>query len=345
MIEQLYDSGAVIGYQPNLKYQKDNNVTEDFSNSVVPNKQQNISYSNALQGIDTNAPSKSIQDIYYVISNMGKLIDKLSKSFHSNNWNQYNDISGFLNAILNKNNSDEFSSYIKDFSEYHKNNIKGSIIPEIILTILDSKDRLEKIEELLKELFYGNKDYTLDQINEIETSYLERLKNYERNKNSHKINYPALSFDSILCRSISMHTFEINKQAIKLTDIISNKDKAIGNPMQLSFIEKLYQEVKEEIENRQDIYSYSQNIEILEKTFYSYYNKRQDLLQLYHLMSDTGSVYLGRKIISYQDNVENSIKNINRILIGNQIHLSELSKLMMEKHILTKIYADLGYNY
>ena len=73
---------------------------------------------------------------------------------------------------------------------------------------------------------------------------IEKMKSYEANKDNSKINYLALSYDSILNRSVSMYTFGANEQAINVADVVLAADESAADSSKDSFIEKMFIEIK-----------------------------------------------------------------------------------------------------
>lgn len=340
-VNQIGDEGAVIGYQPNLHYDKNRTaqgeVKEESSDSS--NSQQVEYHSQCVLGFMNNTPSKTLANLDFAIVNMKKLIDKLSKAFQDGNWNEYGDISTLLSAIDNGN-----TDYITKFVDYHRDNITGDITPELIEAIYNTEQRLELVSSIIKQLYYGNENITQEECAEVDSSYIHKILAYENTGELGKVNYAAISSDAGLNRSISQYAFNANKGCIMLANVITKHDAEVTNPSKVSLVEKLFSEVTDEIGYRNSSYGLQQSVEILEKTLYNYYNKRQDLLNLYHLLGDTGSTYLTRKIKTYQSNLDDALRNVNRAFIGNQMHLSELEKLESEKYYLLNIYAGMNNN-
>ena len=187
-INQLNDDGAVIGYKPDLQYKKDRTETSNIDNTARTNYSGSVTYTDTLSEFKDNCPSQALSNIEYVNQNLKKLIDKLSKAFKNNNWNKYNDISTLLNAV--ENNSNE---YIQDFVDYHFNNIAGSIVPELIQDIHDIYTRLNTLDKLLKELYYGDENISLDKAKEIDKTYISKMELYELSNDKSKINYKMLN--------------------------------------------------------------------------------------------------------------------------------------------------------
>ena len=342
-INQIDDDGAVIGYKPTLQYIKENNsntVAEDKESSSVTDYSGNITYTDTINSFSNNLPSTSLNNIDYVMKNMKLLIDKLALSFKNGNWNQYGEISSLLNAIESNN-----KEYITDFINYHKNEITGSIVPELIETIYNTEKRLEILNDTLKELYYGDSHITIEEAQEIDKTYLDKIKSHERNDDISKIGYLALSYDSILNRSVNMYAFSANEQVIDIADVIIASDNSSANPSKASLVQKIFNEINEEMEYRKSSYDEQQSIEIMQKTLYNYYNKRQELLGLYDLHSDNKeSIFIGKKIQEYKKQLDDAVKNINRAFVGNQYFLSETVNLEREKYFLKNIYASFNYN-
>lgn len=343
-INQFRDDGAIIGYRPTLQYNKElisnSSVTEDTKLSSDTDYSGKVTYSETVNGFKNNLPSTSLENIDYALENMKLLIDKLTLSFKSGDWNKYEEISSLLSAL--ESNDEE---YINNFIEYHKNNITGSIVPELIKTIYDTQQRLKILSEILKELYYGKTSLTTEEIKQIDKSYLEKVQSYEANKDNSKINYLALSYDSVLNRSVSMYTFGANEQTINIADIVLSFDNSIADSSKETLIKKMFEEVNEDINYRQTIYNEQQSVEIMEKTLYNYYSKRQEMIELYDLMSSNqNSIFIGQRIQNYQKQLDDAIANVNRSFVGNKYFLSEIVKLEREKHFLKNIYASFNYN-
>ena len=341
-INQLKDDGAVIGYRPNLQYNKDikSEKAEGAKQSSATDYSGKVTYSETINSFKNNLPSTSLKNIDYVLENMKLLIDKLASSFETGNWKQYGEISSLLSAI--ENNDEE---YITNFIEYHKNNITGSIVPELIGLIHNSTQRLQILSNVLKELYYGNTNLSTDEANQIDTAYLNKVKAYETGGNASKINYLALSYDSILNRSVSMYTFGANEQVIDIADIILISDNASTDSSKENLVQKLFNENNQDINYRQTTYDEQQSVEIMQKTLYNYYSKRQEMIELYDLLNtNSNSILIGQRIQNYQQQFDDAITNINRSFVGNQYFLSEMVKLEREKYFLKNIYASFNYN-
>ena len=344
MINQLEDDGAVIGYKPTLEYNKksNNNNTsekEEQSSSSDTDYSGNITYSQTLTNFKNNLPSTALSNLDFAIESMKSLIDTLSHSFKKGNWGEYSNISSLINAVDNNN-----KEYIDAFINAHKYNIGGSIIPELIGNIYDSKERLEALQAILKELYYGDENLPTEKAIEYDNVHVHRLEKYEQSDSS-KINYLAIMYDARLNRSVSIHAFDTNDKAISLSDIIYSNDNSKGNASQYSLVKKLYDEVNDEIDYRSASYDNQQSIEIMKKTLYNYYSKRQEIMDLYDLFNDNPeSVFIGNKIGEYKTAMNDAVKSINSTFIGHQFHLGEISNLEEEKYHLMNIYASFSGN-
>ena len=215
-INQLNDDGAVIGYKPDLQYKKDMTVASNNTDTTRTNYSGSITYTDTLSGLKDNCPSQALSNIAYVTENLKKLVDKLAKAFKNGNWDKYNDISTLLSAV--ENNNDE---YIQDFVDYHHGIITGSIVPELIQDIHNTQTRMDMLDKIIKELYYGDENISLEETKEIDESYISKMELYEASDDKAKINYMAISYDSIVSRSVSMYPFNINKKSITVADIVT----------------------------------------------------------------------------------------------------------------------------
>jgi hypothetical protein len=342
-INQLTDDGAVIGYKPTLEYVKKGKVgisAEDTKKSSATGSSGRVKYSETLKSFKNNLPSNTLNNIDYVTQNMRLLIDKLASSFQNGNWNQYGEISSLLSAVESNN-----EEYINNFIGYHQDKITGSIVPELIGLIHNTEQRLKILSDILKELYYGQSTITTEEAKEIDKAYLQKLQSYEADDDKVKINYLALSYDSILSKSASMYAFSSNQQAINIADIVIASDNSSASSSKAPLIQKMFENVNGDLGCRRESYDGQQSVEIMQKTLYNYYSKRQEIVDLYDLFSDNKeSVFIGNRIQSYTEQVDNAIVNINRSFVGNQYYLSEMVKLEREKHFLMNIYATFNYN-
>lgn len=339
-INQLNDDGAVIGYKPNLQYIKKNNiesVTEE--ENLATDSSDEIDFTNTVSSFSNNLPNTSLSTIEFVQDNLKSLIDKLSNYFDKGDWNKYNEISSLLSAIDNKNNE-----YINNFVDYHEDKINGSSIPELIKIIYDANERLETLSNTLKYLYYGDSNLSLEEIKEIDEAYLNKIEAYETNKEYEKINYFTLANDSMLSRSVNLYAFSVNEQAIDIADIIISNDNIITETSKIYLIEKMFNDINQDYKNRNNTYEQQQNIEIMQKTLYNYYNKRQEIIDLYEMFDgNEESYFIGNKIVSYTNELNNAITEINKSFVGNQYYLSELVKIEQEKYYLRNIYSNFNY--
>lgn len=342
-INQLEDDGAVIGYKPTLQYNKEGKSdvnAEDAKSSSATDYSGKVTYSEAINSFSNNLPSAALSNIDYVTQNMRLLIDKLASSFKNGDWNQYGEISSLLSAVESNN-----EEYITNFIEYHKDKITGSIVPELIGLIYSTEQRLQILSGVLKELYYGQSTLTTEEAKEIDKAYLEKLKSYEASGQKAKINYLALSYDSILNRSVKMYAFSANEQAIDIADVLIVSDNSSTDSSKASLIQKVFGEVNQELDYRKYLYDEQQSVEIMKKTLYNYYSKRQELIDMYDLFSQNNeSIFIGKRIQVYQEQIDDAVTNVNRSFVGNQYFLSEMVKMEREKYFLKNIYASFNYN-
>ena len=338
------DDGAVIGYKPNLNYIKERSGVSLFKDTLTNTSDEDYDdeyeYTDTVNNFIDSCPSQALSDIDYTIENLKILIDKLSAAFKNGQWDKYNEISMLLTAIENND-----KKYIKDFIEYHRNDISRSIVPELIHDVYYSKLRMEALNKALKELYYGDENISYEDAENIDNAYISQIKKYEQIDKKEKINYLSIYYDSMINKSVSSHAISVNKKIIDIVDIIDKSDNTNVNPTKVSLIKKIYDEVNDEIKYRDSSYNPEQNIEIMQKTLYNYYVKRKDLIDFYDLINASESIYLKRKLCTYRDEVNESIKEVNRAFIGNQIYLEEKQKLEEEKYYLLNIYANLNYNF
>lgn len=332
-----YDAGTVIGYQPDLEYKKESTSSAEVSAGDTLINSNSTEYSKTISSINNNTPSTVLTNIDYAVESIKKLIDNLSQSFHDNNWNEYNNIGTLLSAINNNDNN-----YIEAFINSHKNDISKDIVPELIGYLYDEQKRLEVLYNIIQELYYGP---NCSNPSEIDKAYIDKLKSYENSGTTEKINYLALSSDATLNRGVYIHALNTIKKATILTTVVKKTDSAATNREHASLIQKMFDEVNDEIKYRDESYNHKQTLEIMEKTLYNYYYRRKELLDLYNIFeTSSDSIFIGRKIEKYSNNLQESIKNVLRSLKSSELHLEEINTLEQEKYFLKNIYSNIDYN-
>ena len=330
-------------------------------------------YTRTLNGFIENTPSNLLEDIEYVLKNIDRLKNKLAERFNedealkSNPYyksinddnkinsidpqndlndseiiskiiqndkvlNQYNDINKLLEA--GKSNQKDFA----DKFEKQYNNINGSVIPALINHLTDLENQLNELRTSLKTLYYDNPNISTQESKEKDAAYISNLKTYERNNQHQKINYLTLSFDALFNKTISYSVFQDNKCAIKVAKVIDSHDQAKPTENDMDIVKIMFDEIEKEL----DIYSrgYMRNEELMltQKSLYNYYEKRKILNDAYSLFrKNPESKFLGRKVTKYENDLNNAIKNVNRVLLYNQNYFNKITDYEKQKYILQKL--------
>lgn len=337
--DQLTDSGAVIGYRPDLKYQKTNEPEKSDINVINKYINNNDSYTNTIQSYLDNQPNLVISNINDNIISINDIIDRLAEAFNKKQYNKYSNIESFIEAIENGN-----TVYAKDFLEYHKTDINKSQIPEIINVLEIEKERLNMFNETLKTLYYGTSNITDEECKQKDNEISSVL--IQKDKQGKGINYLTLSYDSILNKSINTYSSKIDGACIQLEEVAyTEDDNDITNSILLPMIERLFKETDDEINTRSSSYDIQQSVDTTRKALYNYYIKRNDLNQFYNTVTELSSEgsYLISKISSFEDKLDNAIEEINRTTLGNVYYMKSLSDLMTEKQQLRSLYATISY--
>ena len=336
MNKQLEDHGAVIGYQPILEYNKEHNAQGKVDSKTNQTTDKTL-YSKTLQGFINNVPSVATKDLLYASNSIQGLIDKLAQSFQGN-WNEYNNINMLLTALEIGNNE-----YAIKFIDYHQNLITGSIIPELISELNSIKTRVDTLSETLKELYYGNAKLSQEEVEDIDKAYIQQLTKLDKEKALGVPNYIALSCDATLNRSVTMYAYNVNKRAIGLSKVVLSKTNITDDNTKTSLLNQLYQEANKNLEHRRNAYEMQQNVEIMQKTLYNYYEKRSIFLNMYEMYNNNPEFPLMERMYDYQEQLNKSIENVARTFAGNQYHITELTHSEQEKYDLMQNYSKLSY--
>lgn len=337
---QLTDDGAVIGYQPNLFYDKSINQNKN-TNNQEETKEEKIDSSKELHTrsliyLLNNLPFKALANISTSKTKLNNLINELSEHFKTSNYDKFDDINALLTAMQSNN-----QDYIDSFVEYHSHNIKGSIIPELINNIYESIKRLDVLDDTLKTLYYNNPNITKEEAKEKDREIINNISHNENDNLYHKINYISMSYDSSLNRLVSLYTYGIVENCSALSNIINTEETLnVNKNTSVIFIESIYNQINKDIDSRVSNYNSYQNIEILPKTLYNYYYTRQNLLNFYNLTGETNSVFLVKQITDCQDKLDEAVEQVAKIMLGNRKHIELITEKEEEKYIIQNAYND-----
>ncbi len=339
MTNQRRDDGAIIGYKPKLEYRK-KVATKVETEQVTSTNYDGVKFSKTLNSIAQNLPSVALSNLDFVTDNIKMLMNELTKSFADGDWNEYGNISSLMSAVESNN-----KEYIDAFINYHSNLITGSIVPELIGALNTTRRRLVLLNNTLKKLYYNDKTLTTEQAQAIDADYLKQIQKYEVGNEQNKINYLAISQDSILNRSVSLHAFDVNEKAINLSEVVLSTDSALAKKEQGDLIKQLYDETNQGLNYHKSTYDEEQSINTMTQTLYNYYDKRKDVNDMYTVLdTSTNSVFIARKTKEYKDRLNEAIVNVNKAFTGNAYYLSELTSLEQEKALLMNIYSTFNYN-
>lgn len=336
--DQLADSGAVIGYRPELQHPKDINSYVDSKLSQDRTSQDTEKYSKTIESYLENQPNLVIIDLDDTMHLIDESIERLTEEFNNKNYKEFSNLTSLVSGIENNN-----ISYINDFLSYHKD-ISKSQIPEIIFILEEQKQRLDIMIRTLKQLYYGNSNITLEECTEKDTTLANVIKNMDSDNKG--LNYLTLSYDSKINKSILIYSSKVNSATIQLEEVAYTTDNTnVTNKILLPTIQHLFQELETETQDRISSYQ-QQNKEVIEKTLYNYYNKRKALKEYYDVIiscAEEGS-YLLTKFYDYDKEVEEAIQEVNKVNLGNVYYLNKLESLLHDKQQLRSIYATISYN-
>lgn len=340
--QTMQDGGSVIGYRPILEYQKDRNSTEKQAKESAESylaQLPRVKYSQTLAGFINASPNQVLQSLSATSEYMQKLIEKLSEAFPNATYEEYGSIQAYLNALMCGNNE-----FAMEFLNYHKHDIDGSQIPELIDCIYCGKRRIDTISETVKQLYYGNSNITVLEAKELDDAYISQMRVYENAGSPEKINYYAVAVDTELNRLILMHSSGARKSAMRISTIIKGVDDSKAQSTSIDFIRSLYNEVNAELDSRLQTFNTQQGIDIVEKALYNYYQKRQSTLELYTLLGDSqASSLFYRKLEERQRDVQEALGNVGRSFRAYELYTSNFDELEREKHFLKDIYNSFNY--
>ena len=377
ILKQLDNDSNVIGYKPDLEYKKERTATGEATTSEEiitydPDKDTTL-YTKTLNGFSSNTPSSVLNDINYVLNNIKRLKNNLAKRFKEeqamldnpfySKQNNNNDPNSLINDIIidNPNQGEIHNPYNnidqlisagdngdKDFTnqfEEQYNTIDGSVIPSLINQLSDIEEILSKLKDNISDLYYRDPNISIPDAKNIDDSYLKDMKLRERNKTNSSINYLAISFDSLLNKTVSYSVFQNNKSAIKVAKVIDSHEIVQATSNDMDILKKLFDEIEKDLKIRSRGYMRNDNLELIQKSMYNYYEKRKNLNDVYTLYRKSpDSKFLGRKVTEYSNDLRNAIKNVARVLLYNQNYLNKITELEKQKYNIQKISRSTSSN-
>lgn len=339
--EQLTDSGAVIGYRPDLRYGKEISNT-DAVNKGEPSAVSGspVAYSATVNSVLNNLPSKTISVLNDVLEGINEAIDRLSEEFDKTKYKDYGNIESFINAISNN------EEYADSFLNYHKNDISKSSIPETLYILIKSKERVELLEETFKKLYYGDPNISQQEAEKKDNELKELIT--EKDTAGVGINYLSLSYDAIVNKAFSIFGYTLDTAVLQIEQsaLVSEATTAKENKNLATITKRMFDEANNSFDDRTNTYNIQQSIDTMQKTLYNYYGKRSELNQYYEIVSAHSSdgSYLLSQLKKFEDAADTSIENMNKSLLGNIYYLNSMEEILTEKQYLRSLYATLSYN-
>lgn len=373
ILGQLYSDSNVIGYQPDLEYKKPRTAVGEFIPGQDPDQiydpeKDTTLYTKTLNGFAENTPSSVLSDIEYVLKNIKRLKQKLAERFKEEqalldnpfykgnralsdteiilenakpgeSYNPYNDINKLIDAGETGN-----TDFTKQFEDQY-NSVTGTVIPALINHLNDIENKLSNLNVNFKNIYYGRPDITIPETQVSDAAYVNEMRLMERNGTGNKINYLTISFDAILNKIVSFAVFQDNKSAIKCVKVIDSHEDAQATSNDMNIITDMFNEVEKELNIRSRGYVRNEDVELIQKAMYNYYEKRKHLNDAYNLyQSNPESKFLGRKVTEYTAKLNDAVKNVGRVLMYNQNYLNQVTNLESQKYNLQKLSRSTSSN-
>lgn len=373
ILKQLDNDSNVIGYQPDLEYKKPRTAVGEFipgqdpDQTYDPEKDTTL-YTKTLNGFAENLPSSVLTDIDYVLKNIKRLKQKLAEKFKEeqalldnpfykgstglsdteiilNNakpgesYNPYNDITKLIDAGENGN-----TDFTQQFENQY-NDVTGTVIPALINQLNYIETKLSNLNMNFKDVYYGRPNISIPEAQGIDNAYINNMRLMERNGTNGKINYLTISFDAILNKLVSFTVFQDNKSAIKCAKVIDSHEDAQATSNDMDILKEMFAEIEKELDIRSRGYMRNEDLELIQKSMYNYYEKRKHLNDVYNLyQSNPESKFLGRKVTEYTAKLNDAVKNVSRVLMYNQNYLNQITVLEKQKYNLQKLSRSTSSN-
>lgn len=254
-------------------------------------------------------------------------------------YDSYGDIGQLIKAGETGNND-----FAKEFADKY-NDVYGSVIPSLINQLANIENKLKELDREMKDHYYGKPDITLDQAKEIDESYVKDMKLRERNGDKSTINYLTTSFDSLLNKIVSYCVYQDNKSAIKVAKVIDSHEEVKATSNDMDIVHKMFDDIEKELDIRARGYMRNEDLELIQKSLYNYYEKRKYLNDAYSLYKNNEeSTFLGRKVQEYSRELDEAVRNVGRVLMYNQNYLNQITSLENQKYNLQKISRSTSSN-
>lgn len=309
-------------------------------------------YSNTLKGFIKNPPGQTIDNLISTSDFISDIIDNISEVFNNNQdgdtrYDKFSNIDGLINGI----NSGD-TDYVKDFVDKYKYDITSSQIPEMVYHLQTIKNNIDKTIDYIKNLYYGDANIEPNAYRKSDQDLIEMMKAQEKrakDKSSDvdftNINYMTVAADSLLNTGISIYCSKLkDKVALFGQTAFLKDDTGIKNNIMIPMVQKMFDDINEELEAREITYNAQYDVDTKEKALYNYYKARSDLKDVYDAISESTSEtnFLLKHVQDYEDKLTDAIDNVNRSLLYDVHNTEELNNLYKEKQYLRSLNKNLN---
>lgn len=332
--EQLIDSGAVIGYRPDIRIYKkdqiDGDVPQEDGIIILPSSPSYSSYSKTVQRYIKSSPATILASITETLDLCNEVIDSLANEFNSKGFPKYSNIDRFIKSLKND------TAYTNKFLNA-MDTVDGSIIPSVIKTLTEQKELLNKVRSAFSILNYG-KDINDNAAKEKDEFVIKRITMNDLAGSGNNI--ALLYMDTKFNRCIQIYTENMEEVFLTYSDIPLRKfqDMPVGNNNSFcKYLDSVYENLTTKQDKLYSVYNdnhLSKNTAI--KSMYNYHSVRNIMDDFYS--SITELEYPGEYLINignqYYGNVEDALKDVVKTFLANGTYINRIENILLEKQNL-----------
>ena len=336
--EQLKDSGAVIGYSPDIRLYKkdpvDGSIQQEDGIVLLPSQPDYSSYSTAVQRYVLSPPSSVAQVIQDALDLCNEIMDEMCNEFNSIGFPGYSDIDKFI-VSLKENNSyaDEFLGAL--------DKAEGSVIPGIIKVLTDQETLLNKIQETYLKLYYGNKYISIKNATEKDNSVLAGIM---RNDMAGTGNNSVLLYhDGKLNYCVKIFAEDIQESILGLSDIININHSDVSKSSSMAeILSNAYDNLAHKHNKVYSVYRKQHlSFDTANKALYNYYSARNEMNVLFSAMNESEyGDYIYQMGVNAVSKTDNALTELCRPLLANERFLAKTDEIFSEKQAVSSLYKS-----
>lgn len=339
MDRQLFQDAEVIAYRPSLEQQKSVRTDTASSPEEVASKA-----TSALASFLQNKPSSTLMALMSTLDDAETILSFLAKTLADDSIEGMS-FESYKTALS----QGDLASAIP-YVEAHRDNIEGKTAVEAHQAIFGAVKELRELKRIQSTLFYGDENITKEQAVAKDQAYESRLLEFEKEEDSPKVNYLALSVDAVLGKTITGYSQVLSSYTKELASLVT--DASFYSPVTKTLavddtIVTLFRDVNEKNLSDQEGVARQTKQQVLPRSIYQLVEKRNEVNRML-LAKDTldhaslqRSGILSKAVSVAREGLLTEMVELTKASISQTIYRDSYLKTLEEKDYYRKIYGSL----